>query len=407
MPKSLTDCEKKFSGELSPGLPKVVRRFITEVVYGIQARQSVRLTEIARSLEEEIPLKKTVYRLSRQLGRGGLWRGLVDSLCRMGSWRIKEDTLLVMDISDIAKKYAQKMEYMARVWDGSEGEVANGYWICNVIGAEVGEIALTPLYSRLFSQAGPDFRSENAEICKAMSIVSKHTEKRGIWVLDRGGDSREIIDHLLDEELGFIIRSKGDRHLIYRGRKDSVYNLALRCPLFYRERVVREEGKKEKIYFLEFGSREERLYLVVVRGFGQEPMMLLTNQRVKKSRKSLWRIVESYITRWRIGETIRFIKQSYNLEDIRLLTYKRLQNMMALVLAVAYFAMAYLGLKTKLRVLARHVLRAARRLFGIPDFRFYTLADGIRELLLRRQTGLEGFNQMLKIENMQLSLFEP
>jgi hypothetical protein len=47
--------------------------------------------------------------------------------------------------------------------------------------------------------------------------------------------------------------------------------------------------------------------------------------------------------------------------------------MMALVLAVAYFAMVYLGIKTKLRVLARHVLKAARRLFGIPDFRFYTL----------------------------------
>jgi len=103
-------------------------------------------------------------------------------------------------------------------------------------------------------------------------------------------------------------------------------------------------------------------------------MMLLTNVQVKKSRKSLWRIIKCYITRWSIEETIRFIKQSYNLEDIRLLTYRRLQNMMALVLAVAYFAMVYLGIKTKLRVLARHVLKAARRLFGIPDFRFYALA---------------------------------
>ena len=49
----------KFSGELSFGWPKVARRFIAEVVYGIQARQSVRLTEIARSLEERIPLRKT------------------------------------------------------------------------------------------------------------------------------------------------------------------------------------------------------------------------------------------------------------------------------------------------------------------------------------------------------------
>jgi hypothetical protein len=95
------------------------------------------------------------------------------------------------------------------------------------------------------------------------------------------------------------------------------------------------------------------------------------------------------------------------MEGIRLLTYRRLQNMMALVLAVAYFAIVYLEIKTKLRVLARHVLKAARRLFGIPHFRFYALADGIRELLFGRQTGLEGFTQMLKIENQQMMLFDP
>ena len=81
--------------------------------------------------------------------------------------------------------------------------------------------------------------------------------------------------------------------------------------------------------------------------------------------------------------------------------------MMALVLAVAYFTMVYLGLKTKLRVMARHVLKAARRLFGISDFRFYALADGIRELLFGRHKGLEGFSQMLKTQSMQLSLFDP
>ena len=110
----------KFSGELSFGLPKVVRCFVTESIYGIQSRQSVRLTEIARSLEERIPLRKTQYRLCRQLGRRGLWVRLASSLCRMGTGRIKEDTLLVLDISDIAKKYAEKMEYLATVRDGSE-----------------------------------------------------------------------------------------------------------------------------------------------------------------------------------------------------------------------------------------------------------------------------------------------
>jgi hypothetical protein len=39
-----------FSGELSAGLPKVARRFVAEMVFGIQARGSVRLTEVGRSL---------------------------------------------------------------------------------------------------------------------------------------------------------------------------------------------------------------------------------------------------------------------------------------------------------------------------------------------------------------------
>jgi hypothetical protein len=39
------------------------------MLYGIQVRQSVRLTEIGRALQEPISLKKTEYRLRRQLRR--------------------------------------------------------------------------------------------------------------------------------------------------------------------------------------------------------------------------------------------------------------------------------------------------------------------------------------------------
>ena len=199
-----------------------------------------------------------------------------------------------------------------------------------------------------------------------------------------------------------------------QGQRKSSSELAVDCPLPYAQRIVKEEKGEEKVYNLEFGyqpvklpGRKEELYLVVIKGFGQEPIMLLTNIKMRKSRSLLWQIIESYLTRWRIEETIRFIKQSYNLEDIHLLTYRRLQNMMALVLAVAYFTMVYLGIRTKLRVLARHVLKAARRLLGIPEFRFYALADGIREVLFIRKKGLGGFNQMLKAESLQLSLFYP
>jgi len=44
-----------------------------------------------------------------------------------------------------------------------------------------------------------------------------------------------------------------------------------------------------------------------------------------------------YLARWMVEETIRFIKQSYHLEDVRVLDYQRLKNLMALVPAAAYF----------------------------------------------------------------------
>jgi hypothetical protein len=283
-----------------------------------------------------------------------------------------------------------------------------------VIGAEVGQASITPLYSRLYSQHSPDFRSENAEIKRALDTVCEHTGRRGIWVLDRGGDRGNIIYPLLERKRRFIIRLVGDRNVVYRGNKQVAVELALRCPVPYQERVVKDEGGKEKLYQLAFGyrtvrfpGRNERLSLVVVRGLGQVPMMLLSDVQVRNTRSSVWSIVESYLTRWRIEETIRFIKQSYQLEDIRLLSYGRLQNMMALILAVAYFTMVYLGLRTKLRVLAAHVLTAARRLFGVPDFRFYALADGIREFLFNPRKGFQNINPMSKTHHFQMSLFDP
>ena len=404
----------QFSGELAFNWGKVIQRFLTEAIYGIQARQSVRLTEIARALDEKIPVKKTQYRLCRQLGREGLGTRVMDAICRMGAGSVEKKTLLVLDLSDITKKYARKMEYMARVRDGSQKCLGNGYWTLSVIATDVGKPPLVPLYNHLYSHRSPDHQSENTEIRRAIRRVIKHTHRRGVWVLDRGGDRGKIFEEMMNQGLSFLIRLKKTRNLVYRRGEHLVEDLASVCPMIYAERLVKQEGGKETIYDLEFGilpvrlpGKDEPLTLVVVRGFGREPMTLLTSLRVTRGRKALWWVISAYLTRWRIEETIRFIKQSYQVEDIRLLTYVRLQNMMAILLAVAYFAMVYLGFRIKLRVLAGHVLKAARRLFGIPDFQFYALADGIRELLFGRQKGLERINPLLQTHEHQLNLFDP
>ena len=106
-------------------------------------------------------------------------------------------------------------------------------------------------------------------------------------------------------------------------------------------------------------------------------MMLLTNLPMRRNHKVLWWVVSAYLSRWRIEEAIRFIKQSYKLEDIRVLSYERLRNMAVPVNAAAFFTAVVLGTRIKLDILASHLLQASKCLFGIPDFRLYALADGI------------------------------
>ena len=134
--------------------------------------------------------------------------------------------------------------------------------------------------------------------------------------------------------------------------------------------------------------------------------MLLTNLPLRKNRAAQLWVMQSYHTRWRVEETIRFIKQSYALEDVRVLTYRRLQNMMAPVLAVSYFTMAWLGGRLKLKAISKLLLEASRRIFGIPDFRFYALADGIKELLQRSDKGPLRFLPQ-QTANSQIPLFSP
>ena len=151
--------------------------------------------------------------------------------------------------------------------------------------------------------------------------------------------------------------------------------------------------------------REKPLWLVVVKGFGQKPLMLLTTEPMRRNRKVLWWIVQAYLTRWRVEDTIRFIKQSYGLEDIRVMTYERLKNMAALVLAASFFAAVHIGNKPKLEILALHALNAAQRIFGIPDFRYYALADGIREILSKAGHGTAPQKSEVGGPQAQLSLF--
>jgi len=298
--------------------------------------------------------------------------------------------LLIIDPSDLSKKYAKKMQYLAPVRDGSAHDFALGYWMLHIVGARVNSNTMVPLYHRLWSADAPDFTSENDEILRGMDRVAAQGGARGLWVMDRGGDRINLFAPILERNYRFLFRLIGNRHLVFNRKTLLAEDIARGCRCVFSKTITRIEQKKEVTYVLHFGCRKvylpgrcEPLHLLVIHGFGEKPLMLLTNEPVTNSYKSLWRMLQIYLKRWSVEETIRYVKTCYELENVRVLNYQGLQNLMPLVLAVTFFAACVLDHDLRLRVMAGYVEKAAKRLFGIPDFKYYALADGLHALFTR------------------------
>ena len=275
------------------------------------------------------------------------------------------------------------MDHLAKVWDGSAGEVRNGYWLCEVIGADVADEQIIPLYSESYSQKAKDFVSENEQIIAAVRTVNRHAQGRGIWTFDRGGDRPILVEEFEELKQRYVIRIKDMRDFIDRkGRKRKIRQIlrGIRYTQKYKVKID-EEGYKEELEIV-LGRRDQlwmagiEVSLVVVKGFGREPMLLITN--VKKDPVE---ILEIYLTRWKCEESFRFIKQEYHLEDVRVRRYKSIRNTVVLVHAIFYFVSVYLGYRLRMSILLDKILAKAKRFFEIPSFKHYAVADGIAHLL--------------------------
>lgn len=74
---------------------------------------------------------------------------------------------------------------------------------------------------RLWSCQSPEFTSENDEILGVIGEISRWTKKRGVYVIDRGGDRGEIFKYLIGNGLNFVVRLVGNRNLLCRGQGEA------------------------------------------------------------------------------------------------------------------------------------------------------------------------------------------
>ena len=397
-----------FSTTVTRGLGRPESKFVSQMIYGILSAQSCHLSKMARELGEGIALKKTIERLSRNLGSFNGGKLLFANYLKKVKGLMSTGTLLIVDGGDITKPCSRKMEHMARVYDGSTGGIGDGYMTIAVTALTPGRKMPTGVYTKVFSPAEPGFVSEDAEVLKALGFLSRHFGKKNIRVFDRGYDANIYYGHLMDKGESFVIRAKKNRGVLYKGALVNIMSLAGRFKGKYSLKFKKRNGKevdlKISIVPVSLPSRRDtEMNLVVCRGLGQEPLLLLTNLKSDDRRLAVV-ITKVYLMRWRIEEFYRFKKQQFDFEDFRVRSLRSIRNLDLLVTV----AIGYIGMMSEKDDDCRmrmELIEVSRRIKGIPKFTFYALADGMRFILSAVKKGIADLLRP-KPRTTQLSLFD-
>lgn len=294
------------------------------------------------------------------------------------------------------------MDYLATVRDGSTGQLVNGYWLVEMY-ASVSRKNPIPILLEPFSHEQPKCAGQNPVVLDAVHRIFNLTNKRGVLVADRGFDGRIMFDDWLDNKYRFVVRFRGDRHLLaFCGNSDdfgasevSLANsrrvlieerlLAERIPTPHRwAKLIRRRGKPD-LRLMQVGwvkvrlpERKENLTMVVSRLAGRlAPLMLLTNLPVENLRDAQ-RVLRYYARRWECEEGIRFLKSQVMLEKIRTFRWTAICRLVLLAVLV----MIYLGwIVEEHPNLCDCLIRFGEPLPDEPEFLLYRLLTGVTEAI--------------------------
>lgn len=380
------------------------------MLYGILAGNKLHLSEIARSLKENITLKKTIARLSRNLhgfdARKTLWQNYL-SLVKQ---HIKDDyAVIVIDNSDIAKPASKKLEALTDIRDGSTGKITKGYQTIEAaVLSETGKMPL-PIYEKVFSSAENGFISETHENLCCLKALSADFSSKCVRTLDRGFDANDYYRYFLRRNERFVIRAKKNRNVIYNGNTCNIMDVASLYKGNFRMDFTDKSGKRINckmscipVKLCEFPTKD--LILVVVYGFGSEPMLLLSNRKMQEKKKLCHIVTKVYLTRWRIEEYFKFKKQQFELEDLRVMSLQSIRNLNML----ATLAAGYIGLTStahKDSVFLMELKECSKRIYKMPKFILYALGYAMERVLSMSRTGINVFIPP-KVKSQQINLFE-
>ena len=137
--------------------------------------------------------------------------------------------------------------------------------------------------------------------------------------MDRGYDDNKMFLKLDGLEQDYVICLTSKRKLLYHNKWTPATELRdrrkgkIKTSVFYR-------GKDHEAYLshvkVQITASRKDIYLVLVYGITEHPMMLATNKEIR-SKEDVIRVARIYFSRWKIEEYFRCKKQVFQFENFR------------------------------------------------------------------------------------------
>lgn len=359
--------------------------------YGILASQSCLLTEIVDQLHEPSQKINIVDRLSGHLAKGTPKEALKAYLNLVRKW-CPAHPVIHIDDSDVVKPDGCKFEALGWVRDGSESTQTKniykkGY---HVTEATVLTDSRHPvsIFSEIHSSQEKDFTSINhvtfAAMERARGLFGKAT-----FVMDRGYDDNKMFLKLDSMEQDYVIRLTAKRKLLYHNKWVFATELRSRrkgkvkLPLFYK-------GKMHEAYLshvkVQITASRKDIYLVLVYGITEHPMMLATNKPIY-SKEDVIAVAKLYFSRWRIEEYFRCKKQMFQFENFRVRKLIAI-NALNFYITLCMAFLAQVSMKPETNALKVSIIHKANPVKKKVHFCYYRLAKGISGILSYAKEGV-------------------
>ena len=380
--KAVESTSNALLGKVFPKFGKVAEGAAHTLFSAVVRTGSTLVTDIAAAMDGDATSKKgRQEKVSGWLARYDFASPVCDHLWREGLGMVGRDTTIAVDSGDISKEFGGAgMEGMEKGYDASRGVVAMGHsLLCAAVVLRRRAIPLR--LSLLKGRKG----LLDAETDLFDAIVGAAGDN-GILVHDRGFDSMGFIAHAIRSGHRSVVRIKTmTRDLFGSGlglEQDMSNAPRVRTVLSSPTRRV-DAVVGWKMGSFPVGDTYQPV-LVVSSSFGSNTIYLYALNFVPQDttpdamRAAAILAATAYFRRWSVEVLFQDVKQCFSIEDARVRTFKRLENLLALcTLAYSYFAnvLPNCGEETK------RLFKAMKDSLGEIVESFRPFVANVRELL--------------------------